>query len=120
MDDSELEVLLIDLESDRVERTASVTDKDKIGKAICAFANDLPHHRQPGVLFIGANDDGSCAHINITDELLRTLAGFRSDGNILPIPTITVQKRNINSCELAVVIVEPSYAPPVRYNGRTW
>ncbi len=120
MDDTELEALLVELESDRVERTVSVMDKDKIAKAICAFANDLPNHRQPGVLFIGANDDGSCANISITDQLLLTLSSFRSDGNILPFPTMVVQKRNLGDCELAVVIVEPSYDPPVRYNGRTW
>lgn len=60
MDDTELEQLLYDLESDRVERKASISDRDKICQAICAFANDLPDHRQPGVLFIGVNDDSSC------------------------------------------------------------
>ncbi len=70
MDDSELEQLLCDLESDRVERKASVSDGDKIRQAICAFANDLPSHQNPGVVFIGANDDGTCAHLPITDQLL--------------------------------------------------
>jgi ATP-dependent DNA helicase RecG len=45
---------------------------------------------------------------------------MRSDGNILPFPTMTVQKKILNGCELAVVIVEPSDAPPVRYKGRVW
>ena len=45
---------------------------------------------------------------------------MRSDGNILPFPTIIVQKRTICGCELAAVIVEPSDAPPVRFNGRVW
>jgi ATP-dependent DNA helicase RecG len=45
---------------------------------------------------------------------------MRSDGNILPFPLLTVGKRVISGCELAVVIVEPSDAPPVRFNGRTW
>jgi ATP-dependent DNA helicase RecG len=51
MDDTELEKLLTDLESDRVERKASVSDRGKIQEAICAFANDLANHQQPGVLF---------------------------------------------------------------------
>lgn len=93
MDDHELEILLQDLEADRVERKASVADRDKICQAICAFANDLPNHRQPGVLFIGVNDDGSNAHLAITDTLLLTLADLRSKGNILPFPTMIVQKR---------------------------
>jgi ATP-dependent DNA helicase RecG len=43
---------------------------------------------------------------------------MRSDGNIVPIPSITVQKKVLNRCEMAVVTVEPSDAPPVRYQGR--
>jgi len=48
-----IRALLNDLESDRVERTISTTNIDKFGQAICAFANDLPDHRQPGYLFLG-------------------------------------------------------------------
>ena len=120
MDDSQLETLLKDIESDRVERKASTSDRGKLRQAICAFANDLPNHQQPGVLFIGVNDDGSCANLSITDQLLLTLSNMRSDGNILPFPAITVQKRTLAGCELAAVIVEPSDAPPVRYSGRIW
>ena len=110
---------MADVESDRSERKQSLADRDKIREAICAFANDLPNHAAPGVLYIGAKDDGSCAGLMVTDELLRTLADMRSDGNIVPIPSITVQKKVLNGCEMAVVTVEPSDAPPVRYRGRT-
>jgi ATP-dependent DNA helicase RecG len=118
MTDAELERLLADVESDRSERAQSLADRDKIREAICAFANDLPNHAAPGVLYIGAKDDGSCAGLAVTDALLVTLAGMRSDGNIVPIPSITVQKKVLNRCEMAVVTVEPSDAPPVRYQGR--
>ena len=120
MDDQELEVLFCDLESDRVERKASIADKDKICQAICAFANDLPNHRQPGVIFVGANNDGTCTNLAITEELLLTLASIRSDANILPIPMMVVEKKSVSGCELAIVLVQPSDAPPVRYRGRTW
>lgn len=120
IDDSELETLLNDLESDRVERKESTADAGRIRQAICAFANDMPGHAQPGVIFVGAKDDGSCANLSVTDELLRQLADMRSDGNILPLPTISVQKKSLLGCEMAVVIVEPSLYPPVRYNGRIW
>jgi ATP-dependent DNA helicase RecG len=120
MNEQELETLLNDLESDRVERKASISDRSRIRRAICAFANDLPNHRQAGVIFIGINDDGSCANLSITDELLLTLSNMRSNGNILPFPTMSVQKRQIANCELVVVIVEPADAPPVRYEGRVW
>lgn len=120
MEDRELETLLTDLESDRVERKASASERDRIRQAICAFANDLPNYQKPGVVFVGANDNGTCANLPITDELLRTLADMRSDGNITPFPTMTVQKKVLSGCELAVIIVEPSDAPPVRFQGRAW
>lgn len=120
LSDPELETLLKDLESDRVERKESLADPSRIRQAICAFANDMPNHRKPGVVFVGVRDNGDCARLPITDVLLRTLADMRSDGNILPFPVVTVQKKTIAGCELAVVEVEPSDAPPVRFNGRVW
>jgi len=120
MEDRELQTLRSDLESDRVERKASASERDKIRQAICAFANDLPNYQQAGVIFIGANDNGTCANLPITDELLRTLADMRSDGNITPFPTMTIQKRILLDCEMAVIIVRPSDAPPVRFQGRVW
>lgn len=120
MEDRELESLLVDLESDRVERKSSISDRTSLSEAICAFANDLPGHRQAGVCFIGVDDRGGCAGYPITDQLLRSLADLRSDGNLLPFPTMTVQKRILRGCDLAVVLVEPSEVPPVRYRGRTY
>ena len=118
--DAELTEIINLHESDRVEFTAATKDLDKIRKAICAFANDLPDHRAPGFIFIGIKDDGSCADLTITDDLLQTLGGLRSDGKILPFPTVEVSKRNLNGCEVAVIQVEPSDNPPVKTDGRCW
>ncbi|MFP5285644.1 MAG: ATP-binding protein [Thermoanaerobaculia bacterium] len=120
MRDEELTDALKDLESDRVERKASLSDKAGICQAICAFANDLPGNRQVGVCFLGVDDNGRCSQLPVTDQLLRTLADLRSDGNLLPFPTLSVQKKSLDGCELAVVLVEPSDAPPVRYRGRVY
>ncbi len=120
MDDRELAALLGDLESDRVERKESLSEPDRIREAVCAFANDLPDHRKDGVVFIGARDDGTCAGLPIYDDLLLRLAHMRDDGAIHPLPSMVVQKRVIDDCALAVVIVAPSDAPPVRFRGRTW
>ena len=120
MDQQELHLMLIDLESDLIERKASLSDPDRVRQAICAYANDLPDHRKPGVIFIGANDDGSCAGLTVTDELLLRLSHMRDDGKIQPIPSITVGKNVINKCEMAVIVVKPSLAPPIRFNGVTW
>lgn len=121
MTNSELEALLASPESDRVERKASLSNKSSISKAICAFANDLPDHNKPGVVFVGIHDDGSCAEdFAPTDQNLRTLADIRSNGNIVPFPSMTVQRHRLDGCEMAVVIVTPSDAPPVRYKGTVW
>jgi len=120
MDDSELERLLKDLESDRAERKESMAERDRICQAICAFANDLPNHDEAGVIFVGVNNDGTCANLPITDQLLLRLAHMRDSGNILPLPAMTVQKRAVGGCEMAVIVVEPADSPPVRYRGRVW
>lgn len=82
----EIRAMLLDVENDRVERTISTTNTDKFGQAICAFANDLPNHKQPGYLFLGVTDDGAVSGINVTDELLKNIAAIRTDGNIQPQP----------------------------------
>lgn len=76
--DEELESLLDDIESDLAERKESWKgDAPENGRqAVCAFSNDLPDHRRPGVLFVGAKNVGTPSGLPITDELLRTLAGF--------------------------------------------
>ena len=120
--DNELETLLNDLESDRAERKEAWSGDapDKGCQAICAFANDLPNHQKPGVLFVGVGDDGNPKKTAVTDQLLTTLADTRSNGNILPPPTMTVEKRVLKGAEIAVVSVWPADAPPVRYKGRIW
>jgi ATP-dependent DNA helicase RecG len=120
--DTELETLLGDTESDLAERKKSFSGDvpQKARQAICAFANDLPNHNRAGVLFIGAWDDGRPSHEPITDQMLLSLAQMRSDGNILPMPAMTVEKRTLKGAEMAVVTVEPSDMPPVKYNGRIW
>lgn len=120
LSNQELEDLLKIAESDRVEFTESIRDLDKIREAICAFANDLPGHNKPGLVFIGVKDDGNCAHLTIDDKLLQTLGGLRSNGKILPFPTMEVDKRTLNNCEVAVIQVEPSDNPPVKVDGRCW
>ena len=116
----QLVVLLSDLESDQVERTESTSNSDKFGQAVCAFANDLPNHRQPGYLLVGVKDDGALAGLAVSDELLRNLGGIRADGNVLPQPAMNVSKFSLPDGDVAVVEVLPSDLPPVRYKGRVY
>ena len=119
--DDEIAALFRDMESDRAERKRNFqAAADKIRQAICAYANDLPNHRQPGLIFIGQEDDGSCSGINVDDDLLKILGGLRSEGLILPFPVMSVTRREIDGCTVAVIEVSPSTQPPVRLDGRTW
>ena len=120
INEDQLRGLLTDLETDRVERTTSITNTDKFCEAVCAFANDLPNHRQPGYLLIGVNNDGSLAGLTVTDDLLLRLGGIRSDGNVLPQPHMNVAKFTLEGGDVAVVEVHPSDLPPVRYKGRIY
>jgi len=118
----QLEHMLADLESDLTERKESLRGDAPSGvrEAICAFTNDLPNHQRAGVVFIGAHNDGSPASLEITDELLRQIADMKTDGNILPPPTLTVAKRRLLGSDMAVVTIQPSDSPPVRYKGRVY
>ena len=120
--DPQLEALLRDIESDRAERKESWSgdSPDRGRQAACAFANDLPNYQLPGVLFVGAKDDGSPSNWSVGDAQLRTLSDIKTDGKTLPPPTLTVEKRRLLGADMAVVTVWPSDAPPVRYEGRVW
>ncbi len=120
--DQDLESMLSDIESDLAERKESFKGDapTKTREAVCAFANDLPDRCQPGVVFIGARDDGSPSELAVTDDLLRQLADMKTDGNIVPPPTLTVTKHILRGHEMAVVTVWPSDSPPVRFKGRIY
>lgn len=122
MSDAELEELLNETESDRVERKQSWAGDapEKARQAVCAFANDLPSHQLAGIVFIGAKDDGTPTGIEVTDQLLKTLSDIKTDGKTVPPPTLTVEKRVLKGAEMAVIAVWPADAPPVRYEGRIW
>ena len=119
LDDQELEKLLEDGENFRVEFKKELSEgvlRD-IRRAVCAFANDLPDSRLPGILFVGVDDRGQPVNLNITDELIRQLADIKYDGHIVPLPSMQVEKREILGSDVAVVTVMPSDSPPVRHRG---
>jgi ATP-dependent DNA helicase RecG len=118
---TEIQKMLSDMESDRIERTISTNNIDKFSEAICAFANDFPNHNLPGYLIIGVDDKtGKPSGLKITDNILKDLAGIRNNGQILPQPLLTVEKYTLDDGEIALVEVFPSLFPPVRYKGITW
>ena len=112
--------LLFDMESERVERTIS-TREEKLGPAVCAFSNDFSNSKQPGYILLGVNDDGKIAGIKWSDEELQKIGNVKTNGNILPQPSIVVSQPFIfPEGEIVVIEVKPSSYPPVRYDGRCW
>ncbi len=118
--DDELEMLLLQGESDRIERKRNANDMDRIREAVCAFANDLPDHRAPGVVYVGVEDDGTCSNLAIEDDLLQRLGQIRDDGAITPFPALEVRRATVGKCGMVVVVAYPSENPPVRFRGRAW
>ncbi len=116
----EVQELLHSTETYRVERTASTGDMDKFQEAICAFSNDLPNSRKKGYLILGAYDNGTLSGLKVDDALLKRIAAIRSDGNILPLPVMSVERFEFEDGDLLVAEVSPSLVPPVRYRGRTF
>jgi len=110
--------MLLEMEADRMKKTISKTDINKFGEAICSFSNDMAAKGLPGYLIVGANDDGSIKGIDIDEQIIQTLLSFRTDGRIVPPPTMIVDKFSFDEGELAVVEVQPSQVPPVRFKGK--
>lgn len=119
LEDKELERIFDEGESSRVERKESLGGNapKSIREAICAFANDLAASGTPGVVFVGVTDDGKPSGFVPNDEKLRQLADMKTDGRILPLPSMLVERRTVRNLDLAVVTVLPSDSPPVRMDG---
>ncbi|MCI7001181.1 MAG: transcriptional regulator, partial [Prevotella sp.] len=71
-------------------------------------------------LILGAYDNGELSGLKVTDDLLKKIAAIRSNGNILPIPVMSVDRFQFPEGDLLVAEVSPSDLPPVRYRGRTF
>ncbi|HWJ26909.1 MAG TPA: ATP-binding protein [Flavisolibacter sp.] len=112
--------LLANLESDWIERTISTRD-DKLGPAICAYSNDFPNHKHPGYILLGVHDNGKLAGLTWTDEQLQAIGNIKSNGKVLPQPSLVVSPVfKFPDGEVVVIEVKPSTYPPVRFDGRCW
>lgn len=120
--ESELQNLLREPESDLVERKRSLEGdaNEGIRRTICAFANDLPGKKRPGVIFLGLSDDGSFSGLEVNDDLVRRLTEFGRDGTILPPPLISVERLSSGGHSLAAIVVFPSDSPPSWCRGKIW
>lgn len=118
--EEKVNTLLADMESDFIERTIS-TREDKLGPAVCALSNDFPNHKAPGYILLGVKDDGRIGGMKWTDGDLQKIGGVKTNGNVLPQPSLIVsQVFRFADGEVVVIEVKPSSYPPVRYDGRCW
>ena len=115
----ELLQMLSDTETYNIERTESTGNMDKFCQAICTFSNDMSRGKN-SYLIIDAKYNGELAGLQLDDKLLLQIANIRTDGNILPQPTMTVEKFHFDEGDVLVAEVQPSEFPPVRYRGRVW
>lgn len=112
--------LLSDMESDWIERTISIKE-EKLGPAVCALSNDFPNHKHPGYILLGVNDDGRIAGMTWSDQELQAIGGVKTNGNVLPPPSLVVSPVfRFADGEVVVIEVKPSNYPPVRFDGRCW
>ncbi len=109
-----------DKESTVLEFKLSASNRDKIGQAICALANDLCG-RGGGDLLIGVDDHGEPVLIlDTTDRELLRLTEYRDSGQILDRPSMTVEVVTYKNRPVIRIHVNASTTPPVRYDGVVW
>ena len=66
--DKELLQIIEAGEADRVELKESLSGSatERIREAICAFANDLPRHQKPGLVFVGVRDNKTITRVYLS------------------------------------------------------
>ena len=116
----ELVLLIADLEAETVERTRAFDKIDKMGQAISAFANDLPGRGAPGYLLLGVEDNGELSQRRVSDEQMTALGGLKTEGNLLPQPSMSIEKFSFDNGDVVVIEVFPTTIPPIRFKGQTW
>ena len=112
--------LIADLESETVERTRAFDKIDKMGQAISAFANDLSGRGVSGYLLLGVEDNGELSHRRVSDEQMTALGGLKTEGNLLPQPSMCIEKFAFDDGDVVAIEVFPTAAPPVRFKGQAW
>ena len=100
-----------------MERTRAFERADKIGQAVCAFANDLSGTGEPGYLLMGVENDGRISGKRVEDRAMASLGGLKTDGNLLPPPSMAIDKVELPEGDVVVVTVWPSRYPPIRFRN---
>ena len=121
--DAELQALLREPESELVERKSGF-DKDgsaSVLQTVCAFANDYPEQRKPGVIFIGAdNKNGTPLNECIEEALLNQLAALGEDPKFSAPLAVHPTRLQCGGKQVAALQVAPVSSPPVKFRQRVY
>ncbi len=122
LDTQKISELIAGGESVLVEfkQTISSSTLESARKTVCAFSNDISATGQTGHLLFGVSDDGQVLGVQHGDREQQLLAQIRSDGSIVPTPSLTIEEISLGDATLLVIAVTPSSSPPVRYKGTAW
>jgi ATP-dependent DNA helicase RecG len=118
MQEESLRRLLDQTENSRLEWKEGLAATQDLSYVICAFANDLDGSGAPGHLLLGVKSDGSIAGRRFTDVEVSSLGNLRDNGNIQPLPSLTIHQVHFPEGDVVVIRVEPSAMAPVRFQGR--
>jgi len=101
-------------ESQKIEFKESLKLKDKIGKAVSAFANT-----NSGKIFLGINDSGEIRGVQIGKRTLEELANYikrNTDPQIYP----PMNVKTFKGKEIIVVAIKESKEKPVFFKGKAY
>ena len=83
-----------------------------VREAICAFTNDLPDRRRPGVIFVGVRDDGTPTGLEINDALLLKLAQEAKSRTARAVRSRTARRGSVSGAAMTVSIGRARYISP--------
>jgi ATP-dependent DNA helicase RecG len=116
--ETDIRDLLSGSETSRLEWKAGLSSTQELSEVICAFANDLDNSRAPGHLMLGVDKKGLVSGRRFTDAEVSSLGNLRDNGNIQPLPSLTIHQCHLPEGDVIVIRVEPSALAPVRFQGR--
>jgi ATP-dependent DNA helicase RecG len=99
---------------------SSKDNKEKICRAICAFANDISDAGLNGVIALGVNNEGLPSNLEITDALESAVLNIHAEGKIVPLPSFVVKRQDYLGKPILIIEITPAISTPVKYDGRIW
>lgn len=125
-DEAWLRALIAQPEGERLERTAWF-DFDglrrKLGRALCAFANDLSDVQTPAYFLIGVNDDkagGGLSGYRYRDEDEQKIVNWLRDGLIRPEVSVGIDRFQSEAGDVLALRVAASASAPHRFDQKIW